>query len=388
MRNLIYLDNNSTTKIDPRVLDTMMPYLTENYANASSTHSVGIDAHNAVESSRIQIAELLNCETKELIFTSGATEAINLAIKGVAERYKYKGNHIVTVFTEHKAVLDTCRYLEEVGYIITYLPVQSDGLIDLDNFKKVITPKTILVSVMYANNEIGVIQPIEEIADLTHEVGAIFMTDATQGFGKIPIDVDALGIDLMPFSGHKIYAPKGVGGLYVRSRPQNKIKLLPMIHGGGHERNLRSGTLNVPGIVGLGKACEIARTEMEAESEYIVRLRDKLESGLLKIEGTRVNGSAQHRMPNVTNILFDDIDSDALIMALNIDRIIVSNGSACTSAFIEPSHVLLSLGLNEQQAYSSIRFSLGRFNTEEEINFVILSVKEKVKFLKKKIAVS
>jgi cysteine desulfurase len=386
--DLIYLDNNSTTKIDPRVLGAIMPYLTENYANASSIHSFGVNAHETVESSRIQIAELLNSEPKEIIFTSGATEAINLAIKGVAESYKYKGNHIVTVFTEHKAVLDTCKYLEEVGYSVTYLPVQSDGLIDLDEFENVITSKTILVSLMYANNEIGVIQPIKEIANLAHEVGAIFMTDATQAFSKIPIDVDALGIDLMSFSGHKAYAPRGIGGLYVRSRPENKIELPPMIHGGGHERNLRSGTLNVPGIVGLGKACDIARTEMEGESKYVARLRDKLENGLLEIEGAKVNGSTEHRMPNVTNILFDGIDSDSLITALDMNNIIVSNGSACTSATIEPSHVLLSLGLNKQQAYSSIRFSLGRFNTEEEIHFVISSVKEKVKFLKKKIAVS
>ncbi|MGH7801266.1 MAG: cysteine desulfurase family protein [Thermodesulfobacteriota bacterium] len=384
MDKLIYLDNNSTTKIDPRVLDTIVPYLTEHYANASSTHSFGIEAHKAVENARAQIAELISCETNEIIFTYGATEAINLTIKGIAENYKDKGNHIVSVCTEHNAVLHTCKYLENVGYNITYLPVQSDGLIDLDDLKRAITSNTILVSVMYANNEIGVIQPIKEISYIAHQAGAFFMTDATQGFGKIPIDVDELGIDLMTFSGHKIHAPKGIGGLFVRSRQPDKVKLQPIIHGGGHERNLRSGTLNVPGIVGLGKACEIAKAEMNEESKYLVKLRDKLETELLKIEGTKVNGSTEHRMPNVTNILFDGVDSDALIMGLN--GIIVSNGSACTSASIEPSHVLLSLGLNEQEAFSSIRFSLGRFNTEDEIDTVILSVKEKVVYLKMKIA--
>jgi cysteine desulfurase len=384
MDKLIYLDNNATTKIDPRVLDIIMPYLTEHYANASSTHSFGVEAHKAVENARAQIAELISCEINEIIFTSGATEAINLAIKGIAESYKDKGTHIVTVCTEHNAVLHTCNYLENIGYNITYLPVQRDGLIDLDDLKKALTPNTILVSVMYANNEIGVIQPIKEVADITHEVGAFFLTDATQGFGKIPIDVDELGIDLMTFSGHKIHAPKGVGGLFVRSRHPNKVKLQAIIHGGGHERNFRSGTLNVHGIVGLGKTCEIANAEMNNESKYLAKLRDKLETQLLKIEGTKVNGNTEHRMPNVTNILFDGVDSNALIMVLN--RIIVSNGSACTSATIEPSHVLLSLGLDEQEAFSCMRFSLGRFNMEEEINTVVLEVNEKVEYLRKKIA--
>src|SRR3972149_9653370 len=280
MENLIYLDNNSTTKIDPRVLDKIMPYLTVHYANASSTHSFGTEVHKAVENARAQIAELISCEINEIIFTSGATEAINLAIKGIAESYKDKGTHIVTVCTEHNAVLHTCNYLENIGYNITYLSVQRDGLIDLEDFKKALTPNTILVSMMYANNEIGVIQPIKEVADITHEAGAFFMTDATQGLGKTPINVDELDIDLMTFSGHKIHAPKGVGGLFVRSRHPNKVKLQAIIHGGGHERNFRSGTLNVHGIVGLGKTCEIANAEMNNESKYLAKLRDKLETQL------------------------------------------------------------------------------------------------------------
>ncbi|MFD2570962.1 cysteine desulfurase family protein [Spirosoma soli] len=382
---MIYLDNNATTRIDPRVLDTMMPFLTDNFANAASTHPFGVSAHEAVKTARQQVADLLSCETHELVFTSGATEAINLAIKGVAENYQSRGKHIVTVQTEHKAVLDVCHYLETRGFEITYLPVQSDGLLDIDVVKAAIRPDTILVSVMLANNETGVIQPINEIAALAHEAGALFMTDATQAVGKMPIDVDAMGrsdasVDLLTFSAHKFYGPKGVGGLFIRQRRPNKVKLEALLHGGGHERGLRSGTLNVPGIVGLGKAAELARLDMAKDSLRISALRDELETGLLTIPGTKINGNQEHRLYNVTNIYFENCDSDALIMGL--EGMAVSNGSACTAASIDPSHVLLALGLNEQEAFSCLRFSLGRFNTEADIATTIDAVKGVVEELR------
>jgi cysteine desulfurase len=357
---MIYLDNNATTRLDPRVLEAMMPFLTEEYANAASTHPFGLRAHEAVKTARQQVAQLLGCEQQELVFTSGATEAINLAIKGVAENYISRGKHIITVQTEHTAVLDVCRYLETRGYEVTYLPVQPDGLLDLTTLQQALRPDTILVSVMLVNNETGVIQPIQEIAALTHAAGALFMTDATQAVGKMPIDVEALGIDLLTCSGHKLYGPKGIGALYVRQRKPRRVKLEALLHGGGHERGWRSGTLNVPGIVGLGHAAELCRQSMKEEAVSIGALRDELEAGLLAISGTRVNGNRQHRLYNTTNILFEGCDSDAMIMGL--EGIAVSNGSACTAASMDPSHVLLAMGLNETEAFSCLRFSLGRFS--------------------------
>ena len=372
---LIYLDNNATTPIDKRVLEVMMPFLTDNFANANSTHQFGVGAYDAVKNARLQVADLIGADAHEIIFTSGATEAINLAIKGVAENYKDKGKHIITVATEHTAVLDTCKYLETKGYEVTYLPALSDGLIDLDVLKNALRADTILVSVMYVNNEIGVIQPIKEIAAMAHDAGALFMIDATQAVGKLPINVDDMGIDLMTFSGHKIYAPKGVGALYIRQRG-NRVKLQALIHGGGHERGFRSGTLNVPGIVALGCACSLLQKEMKQNHQSIEALRDYLEGELLKIDGTKVNGNSIHRMYNVTNICFKGVDSDAMIMGLSnpendLPLIAVSNGSACTSMSMEPSHVLKALGLSDEDAFASLRFSLGKFNTKEELDVVI-----------------
>lgn len=390
---MIYLDNNATTRIDPRVLDTMMPFLTDNFANAASTHPFGVSASEAVKQARQQVADLLSCEAHELVFTSGATEAINLAIKGVAERYAHRGRHIVTVQTEHKAVLDVCAYLETRGFEVTYLPVQPDrsvgaGLLNLDDVKAAIRPDTVLVSVMLVNNETGVIQPIREIAALAHEAGALFMTDATQAVGKLPINVDGADIDLLAFAAHKFYGPKGVGGLFVRQRRPNKVRVEALLHGGGHERGLRSGTLNVPDIVGLGKAAELARigmtdaseTQPESETQRIRSLRDRLEAELLTIPGTRVNGNREQRLYNTTNIYFENCDSDALIMGL--DGIAVSNGSACTAASIDPSHVLLALGLSDTEAFSCLRFSLGRFTTDADITTTIEAVKGVVEELR------
>ena len=377
---MIYLDNNATTRLDPRVIDAMMPFLTDTYANAASTHPFGVSAHEAVKTARQQVADLLGCEVNELVFTSGATEAINLAIKGVAENYQSKGKHIVAVHTEHKAVLDVCQYPETRGFEITYLPVQSDGLLDLDAVKAAIRPDTILVSVMWVNNETGVIQPIREIAQLAHQAGALFMTDATQAVGKLPVNVDDSNIDLLTFSAHKFYGPKGIGGLFVRQRRPRKVRLEALLHGGGHERGLRSGTLNVPGIVGLGKAAELARLEIVKETQRIVSLRDQLETALLKVPGTHINGTRDHRLFNVTNVYFENCDSDALIMGL--EGMAVSSGSACTAASIDPSHVLLALGLNETEAFSCLRFSLGRFNTDEDVKAAIDGVKNVVEDLR------
>ncbi len=383
---MIYLDNNATTRIDPRVLDTMMPFLTDNFANAASTHPFGVSASEGVKKARQQVADLLNCEPHELVFTSGATEAINLAIKGVAENNAHRNinqpGHIVTVQTEHKAVLDVCQYLETRGFAVTYLSVQpadapDAGLLDLNLVKAAIRPDTMLVCVMTVNNETGVIQPIREIAEMAHEAGALFMTDATQAVGKLPMDVDALGIDLLAFSAHKLYGPKGVGGLFVRQRRPNKVKLEALLHGGGHERGLRSGTLNVPGIVGMGKAAEIAQA---SDSKRIGTLRDQLETALLTIPGTRVNGDVTNRLYNTTNIYFEHCDSDALIMGL--EGIAVSNGSACTAASIDPSHVLLAMGLTEIEAFSCLRFSLGRFTTEADIVQTVTAMKEVVEGLR------
>jgi cysteine desulfurase len=385
-KKVVYLDYNATTPIDQRVLDAMMPFLTHEFANANSTHLFGVHAHEAVKSARNQVSELLGAEPHEIIFTSGSTEAINLAIKGVAEHYQSKGKHIVTASTEHSAVLDTCGYLETKGYEVTYLPVKSDGLIDMDELKTVLRDDTILVSVMLANNETGVVQPIKEIAELTHEAGALFMSDATQAVGKISVNVDELGIDLLCLSGHKLYAPKGIGALYVRQRI-NRVKIPALLHGGGHEKGLRSGTLNVPGIVALGEACSIAKRELPKYAESIGALRDYLETELLKIDGTTVNGNTSKRLFNTSNILFRGADSDAMIMGLSnhendLPFIAVSNGSACTSASIEPSHVLTAMGLDELSAFSSIRFSLGKYNTKQEIDMIIDAVKNVVNHLR------
>ncbi|KYG81663.1 cysteine desulfurase IscS [Roseivirga ehrenbergii] len=363
MEDIIYLDHNSTTPLDPRVLEAMMPYLTNQYANASSNHIFGHEASQAVKKASNQIADLIHCQPNEIVYTSGATESINLAIKGVAESYIGKGNHIITVQTEHKAVLDVCEYLETKGFEVTYLPVQPDGLIRLENLNAAIKDTTILVSVMVANNETGVIQPIQEIAEITHNAGALFFTDATQAFGKIPLNVDKMGIDLMAFSGHKIYGPKGAGGLFVRSRRPNRVKLESQIHGGGHQGRKRSGTLNVPGIVGLGTAAELVRQEMAQNAKHTSELRNYLETELLKIPGTKVNGNRTHRLPNTTNIYFEGIDSDALMMGM--PNIMVSNGSACTSALIESSHVLHAMGLMELEAFNCLRFGLGKLNILE-----------------------
>ena len=371
---MIYLDNNATTRIDARVLETMMPFLTDNFANAASTHAFGVGASEAVKTARQQLADLIGAQTHEIVFTSGATEAINLAIKGVAEQYQAKGKHILTLQTEHSAVLDVCQYLETKGFEISYLPVQSDGLLDLDLLKNTLRKDTILVAVMAVNNEIGVIQPLKEIAELARAVGALLMTDGTQAVGKMPLNVDELGIDLMPMSAHKFYGPKGVGALFVRQRRPNRVKLEALLHGGGHENGKRSGTLNVAGIVGMGKAAEIAQKQLNTDAERVGRLRDVLENALLAIPNTRRNGSQTHRLYNVTNILFEGCDSDALIMGL--ENIAVSNGSACTSASVEPSHVLTALGMTEIEAFSCIHFSLGRFNQANEISQVVEAVKE------------
>lgn len=346
-----------------------MPYLMGRYGNAASnTHALGWAAAEAVKIARERIATVIGCEPVELVFTSGATESDNLGLKGVAEMYASKGDHIVTVATEHKAVMDTCEYLEKTGFRVTYLPVDADGMITPQQVMEAMEEKTILVCVMLANNETGVIQPLKEISEIVHEKGAILMSDATQAIGKIPVDVNALGIDLMAFTAHKIYGPKGVGALYVRRR-RPRVVLAPQIHGGGHERGFRSGTLNVPGIVGFGKACEIAAEEQADDHKFLSRLRDRLENALLALPETRLNGSKAHRLPNVSNISFGYVDAEALIMAMK--DLAVSTGSACTSASIEPSHVLRAMGIADDDAYASIRFSLGRFNTGEEIDHAI-----------------
>jgi cysteine desulfurase len=376
----IYLDHSATTPVDKRVLDTMIPYFTEKFGNAASrNHSFGWVTEEAVEKSREQVAKLINATEKEIIFTSGATESNNLAIKGVFEMYREKGNHIITTVTEHKSILDACKHIEKMGAEVTYLPVKADGLIDLELLEKAITPKTILVSVMYANNEIGVIQPIKEIAAIAHKHGALFMTDATQAAGKIPVDVIADGIDLLSLTAHKMYGPKGIGALYVR-RKNPRVKVTAQIDGGGHERGMRSGTLNVPGIAGFGMACEISMNEMAQETKRLSALRDKLETALLTLEESYVNGNKEHRLPHVTNISFKYVEGEGLMMG--VKDIAVSSGSACTSASLEPSYVLKSLGLDDELAHSSIRFGLGRFTTEEEIDFTIDHVKTAVNKLR------
>jgi cysteine desulfurase len=369
----IYMDNHATTPLDPRVLEAMMPYLTGIFGNAASrNHSFGWEAEQGVEKAREQIARLIGATAKEIIFTSGATESTNLAIKGVAEMYRERGNHIITQVTEHKATLDTCKRLEKSGYRITYLPVMADGLIDIEDLQRAIVTdgpdKTILVSIMYANNEIGVIQPIQEIGKLCHEKGVIFHTDAVQAVGKIPVNVQTDNIDLLSLSGHKIYGPKGVGALYVRRR-NPRVQLSEQINGGGHERGMRSGTLNVPGIVGLGAACEIAQNEMAAEAVREQELRDYLRNKLENaLDYVQVNGNMDHHLPGNLNMSFVYVEGESLLMGIN--DIAVSSGSACTSATLEPSYVLKALGLGDDVAHSSIRFGLGRFNTKAEVDYV------------------
>ncbi len=373
----IYLDHNSTTPMDPRVLETMIPYFTENFGNAASrNHSFGWHAEEAVDYAREQIAQLIGADPKEIIFTSGATEGNNLGIKGVYEMYASKGNHIITCTTEHKAVLDTCKHLEKLGAEVTYLEVQPDGLIDLKALEAAMRPTTILVAIMYANNEIGVIQPVKEIAAIAKKHGALYFSDAVQAVGKIPVDVIADGIDIMSFTAHKMYGPKGVGALYVR-RKNPRVKVTAQIDGGGHERGMRSGTLNVPGIVGFGKAAEIARLDMAGDTERISKLRDKLENALKVIDETYVNGNPAHRLPHVSNISFKYVEGEGLMMGFNKD-IALSSGSACTSASLEPSYVLKALGLGDDLAHSSLRFGLGRYTTEEQIDFTINAVTDTV----------
>ncbi|MGE0705388.1 MAG: IscS subfamily cysteine desulfurase [Vicinamibacterales bacterium] len=365
----IYMDHHATTPVDPRVVDAMLPYFTERFGNAASrNHAFGWAAEEAVETARKQVAELLGATAKEIIFTSGATEADNLAIKGVAEMYREKGNHIVTCVTEHKAVIDACKRLEKYGYRVTYLPVQKDGRVDLDVLRAAITDKTILITVMAANNEIGVVQPIGEIGAIAKEKGILFHTDAVQAAGKIPFNVNDLKVDLAAISAHKIYGPKGVGALFVRRR-NPRVLLSSAIDGGGHERGMRSGTLNVPGIVGLGKAAELCRLERETEAQRLGALRDRLHARLKAgLDEIYVNGSMEHRLPHNLNVSFAYVEGESLLMG--ISDVAVSSGSACTSASLEPSYVLKALGAGDDLAHSSIRFGLGRWTTEEEVDYV------------------
>ena len=372
----VYLDNNATTPVDPRVLEAMMPFFTQHFGNASSrNHAFGWEAEDAVDQARKDIADLINASDKEIIFTSGATESNNLALKGVFEMYRDKGNHIITINTEHKAVLDTCKHLEKAGAEITYLEAGADGLITVDQVAEAMRKETILVTIMYANNEIGVVQPIKEIGALCAAKGVLFHSDATQAVGKIPVDVMADNIHLMRFTAHKMYGPKGIGALYVR-RKNPRVKVTAQMDGGGHERGMRSGTLNVPGIVGFGKAAAIAKAEMQADADRLSKLRDKLENALLELEESYVNGSREHRLPHCTNMSFKYVEGEGLIMG--VKDIAVSSGSACTSASLEPSYVLKNLGLDDELAHSSLRFGLSRFTTEEEIDFTINCVKTAV----------
>ncbi|HMS29112.1 MAG TPA: IscS subfamily cysteine desulfurase [Saprospiraceae bacterium] len=378
----IYLDNNATTPCDPRVVEAMLPYFFEKPGNAASrSHPFGWEAEDAVDEARKQIAQLIGADEKEIIFTSGATEADNLGIKGVFEMYARKGNHIITVKTEHKAILDTCLHLEKQGAEISYLDVLPDGRISLEELEKAITQKTILVCVMWANNETGVIQPIKDIGDICAKHGVLFMSDATQAVGKIPVNPRDNGVHIMAFSAHKMYGPKGVGALYV-SRKEPRVKVTAQMDGGGHERGMRSGTLNVPGIVGFGKAAELARLEMVEEANRLSKLRDRLESALMaKLEEVYINGSVEYRMPHVTNLSFKHVEGEGLMMTFNQD-IALSSGSACTSASLEPSYVLVALGLGDDLAHSSLRFSLGRFTTDEDIDNAISAISQGVNHMR------
>ena len=379
----IYFDNHATTQLDPRVLQAMLPYFTEMFGNsASRNHAYGWEAEEAVEKSRGQIASLIGANSKEIVFTSGATESNNLAIKGVAEMYAEKGNHIITAATEHKAVLDTCKHLEKKGCRVTYLPVMGDGRIDMEMLQSAITDKTILISIMYANNEIGVLQPIAEIGKLAKERGVLFHTDAVQAVGKVPVNVISDNIDLMAITAHKMYGPKGVGALYVR-RKGPRVQLTAQLDGGGHERGMRSGTLNVPGIVGLGEACAIAKAEMAEESKRLSGMRDRLRAKFeTALDEVFINGSMEHRLPHNLNMSFAYVEGESLLMGIN--DIAVSSGSACTSATLEPSYVLKALGLGDDMAHTSIRFGLGRFNTDAEVDYVaekLISVVKKLREL-------
>lgn len=379
----IYLDYNSTTPCDPRVVEAMLPYFSQKFGNAASrSHSFGWEGEEAVEVAREQVAQLIGAETKEIVFTSGATEGDNLALKGVFEAYAAKGNHIITVVTEHKAVLDSCHHIERLGGEVTWLPVDAGGLIDLAELEAAIRPTTVLVAVMFANNEIGVLQPIREISAIARRHGVVFFSDATQAVGKVPVDVNADGIDLLTLSAHKLYGPKGIGALFVRRR-NPRVRLTAQMDGGGHERGMRSGTLNVPAIVGLGKACVLCGAEMEVDRIRVAALRDRLEEGLLRIEGSQVNGSRKHRLPQTTNISFGGVDGEALLAALGKD-IALSSGSACTSASMEPSYVLKALGLADNLAHSSLRLGLGRWSTAEEVDYAIGRIKETVMRLRER----
>lgn len=377
----IYMDNHATTPVDPRVLDAMLPYFREKFGNAASrNHSFGWAAEEAMENARAQVASLINAAPKEIVFTSGATESNNLAIKGVAEMYREKGNHIITQETEHRAVLDPCKRLQQQGYDVTYLPVGKDGRVNLDDLKRAITPKTILLSIMHANNETGVVQPVEEIGKIAKQNGVLFHTDAVQAVGKIPVDVQKSNMDLLALTAHKIYGPKGCGALFVRRRDP-LVRLAPLIDGGGHERGMRSGTLNVPGIVGLGRAAEFCQNEMPEESKRLGGLRNHLRDGLLaSLDEISVNGSMIHRLPHNLNVSFAHVDGESLLMGIN--DVAVSSGSACMSAKVEPSYVLRALGVDEELAHSSIRFGLGRFNTAEEVEYVVRRVIEVVSRLR------
>ena len=377
----IYMDNHATTPVDPRVVETMLPYFNENFGNAASrNHAFGWKAEEGVEHAREQVAKLIGATPKEIIWTSGATESNNLAIKGVAEMYREKGNHIITEVTEHKAVLGTCKRLEKYGYEVTYLPVQKDGRVNLDDVRKAITPRTILLSIMYANNEIGVVQPVAELGALAKEKGVFFHVDGVQAAGKIPVDVNKDNIDLLSLSGHKLYGPKGVGALYVRRR-NPRVQLSPLIDGGGHERGMRSGTLNVTGIVGFGKACELCLDEMPVESARLRGMRDRLKDRIFsELDEVFINGSMTHRLPHNINISFAYVEGESMLMGIN--DVAVSSGSACTSATLEPSYVLKALGVGEDLAHTSIRFGLGRFNTDEEVDYVAARVIETVKRLR------
>ncbi|MBO9199081.1 MULTISPECIES: IscS subfamily cysteine desulfurase [Niastella] len=377
----IYLDHNATTPCDPGVMEVMLPYFTEQFGNAASrSHSFGWQAEEAVDYAREQVARLIGAEPKEIIFTSGATEGDNLAIKGVFEMYAGKGNHLITCVTEHKAVLDTCRHIEKLGGSVTYLPVDKEGLIDLQQLEAAITPRTILIAIMYANNETGTIQPIKEIGVIAKKHSVLFFTDATQAAGKIPVDVIKDNIDILTCSAHKMYGPKGVGAIYVR-RKNPRVRLTAQMDGGGHEKGMRSGTLNVPGIAGFGKAADICRLQLKADGERMGRLRNKLENALLQLDATYVNGSRTNRLPHVANLSFNFVNGDGLMMGLNKD-IALSSGAACTSASMEPSYVLKALGVEDDLAHSSLRFSIGRYTTEEQIDYVIDKVKKTVEQLR------
>jgi cysteine desulfurase len=381
-QRLIYLDNNATTPTDPRVVDTMVPYFYEKHGNAASrSHPFGWEAEEAVDYAREQIANLIEVDPKEIIFTSGATESDNLALKGVFEMYRRKGNHIITLKTEHKAVLDSCQRLEKEGAEVTYLDVEADGRLDLQKLQAAIKDTTILISIMYANNETGVIQPMKEIGELCAKHGVLFMSDATQAVGKIPVNPKELGIHLMAFTAHKMYGPKGVGALFV-NRKQPRVKVTAQMDGGGHERGMRSGTLNVPAIVGFGKAAEIAKLEMAHDAERLSGLRDKLEKALMSmLEEVYINGDPAHRMPHVTNLSFKHVEGEGLMMTFN-QNIALSSGSACTSASLEPSYVLIAMGLGDDLAHSSLRFSLGRFTTEDDIDFTIEAISKGVNHMR------